>query len=128
MRLCIVGAELIHIFRSVPQIGRGSTVSSVHMNFFKYSKSSDMHSYNTQTANTLISDYSRTETSKRNKIDAVLYNLVRKYFMNVNMDILNKFKCKKLIKSLPSDHCFYSTQEFVDFISVNVNSSDYVRL
>nr|CAI5848469.1 unnamed protein product [Callosobruchus analis] len=92
------------------------------MNLPKYSRSSNMHSYNTWTANTLRSDYSRIEITKRNKINAQLYNLVKKYFINVNIDLLSKFRFKHLIKSLLLDHCFYSTQEFVDFVSFNVNS------
>nr|CAI5845818.1 unnamed protein product [Callosobruchus analis] len=92
------------------------------MNLPKYTRSSDMHNYNTRTANTLRSDYSRIEITKRNKINPQLYNLVKKYFVNVNIDLSSKFRFKRLIKSLLLDHCFYSTQGFVDFVSVNVNS------
>nr|CAI5841257.1 unnamed protein product [Callosobruchus analis] len=98
-------------------------VLHVHMNLPKYTRFSDMHNYNTRMTNTLKSDYSRIEITKRNKINPQLYNLVKKYFLNVNIDSLCKFKFKHLIKSLLLDHCFYTTQEFVDFVSVNVNSN-----
>nr|CAI5820060.1 unnamed protein product [Callosobruchus analis] len=98
-------------------------VLRVHMNLPKYTGSSDMHNYNTRRANTLRSDYSRIEITKRNKINPQLYNLAKKYFINVNIDLLSKFRFKHLIRSLLLDHCFYSTQEFVDFISDNGNSN-----
>nr|CAI5819346.1 unnamed protein product [Callosobruchus analis] len=88
------------------------------MNLPKYTRSSDMHNYNTRMANSLRSDYSRIGITKSNKINSQLYNLVKKYFVNVNMDLLSKFRFKHLIKSLLLDQCFYSTQEFVDFVSV----------
>nr|CAI5828523.1 unnamed protein product [Callosobruchus analis] len=69
------------------------------MNLPKYTRMSDMHTYNTWTANNLRSNYSLIEITRRNKIDLQLYNLVKKCFINVNIDLLSKFKCKHLIKS-----------------------------
>nr|CAI5822296.1 unnamed protein product [Callosobruchus analis] len=82
-----------------------------------------MHNYNTRTANTLRSDYSRIKITKRKKINPQFHNFVKKLFVYVNIDLLSKFRFKHLSKTLLLGHCFYSTQEFVDFVSVIVNSN-----
>ncbi|CAH1115749.1 unnamed protein product [Psylliodes chrysocephalus] len=88
----------------------------IHKNIKNLKTHSDIHSYNTRNGQNLIVPFSRIRSTQVNKIDLNLYNK----FICIHNDntiksmSINSFK--KLAKNFLLKHCFYSVNDFKNFI------------
>lgn len=93
----------------LPSIYVYSTVLEIHSNIKNFCFQSDVHGYNTRSANMVRQERFKLSKSKSNTLNVNLYNKIPPRIRQ-----LNYTRLKSAVKSHLLKHCFYSVQEFLE--------------
>lgn len=101
MNLCIMPLPCVFIYASLINIHDNKSTLLTH---------SDVHSYPTRNANCLRTNRFRLNKSKNNSLDLHLYN-----HLSIGLKKMDSRSFKHNIKSILTENCFYSREEFLSF-------------
>lgn len=108
-----------HNIVPVPCLFILETLKTIHNDRDKFTVHSDILQYNTRNAGNLMQTFSRIGLSKKNTLDVGLYNKFTNFFKGKDIKNMNLYSFKTFAKSFLVSHCFYSIDDFVDYLSNN---------
>lgn len=94
---------------TLPSLYIYSVLLEIHKKINNYSTQSEIHDYNTRSANLLRVPRFRLCKSTKNSLDLRLYNGIPE-----NIKSLNILRFKKEIKKFLVKHCFYSVEDYLN--------------